>query len=142
MPFNLALLDSEKAQEIKESFPEIKEWYLIGHSMGGLAAQKCAYRHSDEYAGLIVLGSRIKVDFSDNDLPILLITASNDGICTSELLEKEKTPMPKNYRHIVIEGGCHSYFASYDKQFLDGTATISRHEQHMQIIDAIMEWLY
>ena len=141
MPINLAVLDVEAAEEIKEAYPKIEHWYIAGHSMGGLAAGTCAAEHTDEYDGLISIASRIRRDFSNSNLPVLLITATNDGICTPELLEREKTPLPKNLTQVVIEGGCHGYFGSYGNQPHDGTPTISREEQQEQTIDAIVDWI-
>ena len=38
MPFNLAVLDVDAADGIQEEFPEIEEWYIGGHSLGGSMA--------------------------------------------------------------------------------------------------------
>ena len=141
MPMNLAILNAEAAEDVKEAHPEIKHWYIAGHSMGGLAAGSCAAEYEDEYDGLIVIASRIKEDFSGSELPVLLITATNDGICTPELLEKEKTPLPKHLTHVVIEGGCHGYFGSYGDQPHDGVPDITREDQQEQTITAIVNWI-
>jgi hypothetical protein len=38
MPFNMAIFNANAADEIIDRFPEIKNWYIGGHSMGGAMA--------------------------------------------------------------------------------------------------------
>ena len=38
MPFNLAVFDVNAADGIREMFPEITDWYIGGHSLGGSMA--------------------------------------------------------------------------------------------------------
>lgn len=38
MPFRLAMLYSENALNFTKNYKSIKKWYMIGHSLGGLAA--------------------------------------------------------------------------------------------------------
>lgn len=129
MPLNLAILNENAADDVIDRFPDITQWYLCGHSMGGLAATNYCWKHQDSLRGLIVLASRIKRDFSASDIPVLLISATEDGICTPELLASNETPDPAIFTHIVIVGGCHGYFGSYGHQKHDGIPTISRDEQ-------------
>jgi len=137
MPLNLAILNENAADSVIERFPDVSRWYLCGHSMGGLAAANYSWKHMDSLAGLIVLASRIKRDFSTSNLPVLLISATEDGICTPEILSSVTTPEPANFTHVVIEGGCHGYFGSYGEQMNDGTPTISRKEQMDQTAESI-----
>lgn len=143
MPINLAILNENAADAVIARYPEIHSWYLCGHSAGGRAATDYAWEHQDELSGLISLASRIQQDFSESSLPILFISATEDGLCTPELVKKteEKIPEPENYTHIVIEGGCHAYFGSYGPQFHDGTPTITREEQQIQTVKAIATFI-
>ena len=136
MPLNLALLNKNAADKVLERFPDVTQWYLCGHSMGGLAASNYSWHHQNSVDGLILLASRIKYDFSDSMLPVLQISATEDGICTPELLESDDTPLPADYTHVVIEGGCHGYFGSYGNQKNDGVSTISREEQQDQTAES------
>lgn len=137
MPLNLAILNENAADSVIERFPDVARWYLCGHSMGGLAAANYSWKHQDTLEGLIVLASRIRRDFSTSKLPILLISATEDGICTPEILSADTTPEPADFTHVVIEGGCHGYFGSYGEQKHDGTPTISREEQLDQTAESI-----
>ena len=38
MPFNLAVLDMNAAEGIRVKYPEIENWYIGGHSLGGSMA--------------------------------------------------------------------------------------------------------
>ena len=38
MPFNLAVFDMDAAKDIPQMYPEITEWYIGGHSLGGSMA--------------------------------------------------------------------------------------------------------
>ena len=141
MPLNLATLDSDAAIKLMEDWPDVSSWYIAGHSMGGLAAEKCAYDNDGIFDGLIVLASRIQYDFSDRDIPVLAIYATNDGICTPERVAAADTPEPARYTRIDIDGGCHGYFGDYGQQPFDGTPSISREEQQEQTLEAILEFL-
>ena len=141
MPLNLALLNINAADRVIERYPDVAQWYLCGHSMGGLAASNYCWHHQDSVDGLILLASRIKCDFSDSTLPVLLISATEDGICTPEILEEDDTPLPADYTHVVIDGGCHGYFGSYGDQKMDGTPSISRQEQQDQTAEYITAFI-
>lgn len=38
MPFKMAIFNKNAANKIIENYPNIKHWYLCGHSMGGAMA--------------------------------------------------------------------------------------------------------
>lgn len=141
MPLNLAVLNEDAADSVIDRFPDVGQWYLCGHSLGGLAATNYSWKHQNSLEGLIVLAARIKRDFSASTLPILLISASEDGICTPEILSSVTIPVPANFTHVVIDGGCHGYFGSYGEQKHDGTPTISREEQLDQTAESIREFI-
>ena len=141
VPLNLAVLDENAADDVIARFPEVSQWFICGHSMGGLAASDYGWEHQDSINGVIILASRIKRDFSASETPVLLISATEDGICTPERLESNTTPPPADLTHIVIEGGCHGYFGSYGEQKHDGTPVISRDEQQDQTADAVREFI-
>lgn len=143
MPLNLASLDSNSALSVRNRWPEVQSWYIAGHSMGGTAAENCAFENPGAFEGLIVLASRISYDFSASDLPVLAVYASNDGICSTQILEdaKKEIPEPKNYTELMIDGGCHGYFGNYGPQFMDGTPTISRENQQTQTVNAILKFI-
>lgn len=65
MPFHMAIFDANAAEEIIPQFPEIRHWYIAGHSMGGAMASKFASEHPDQVDGLILMGAYIYGDYPD-----------------------------------------------------------------------------
>mgnify|MGYP000485072746 CR=1 FL=1 len=57
MPFHLAIFDVNAAEDVMSQFPDIRHWYIAGHSMGGAMASQFASEHPDEVDGLILLGA-------------------------------------------------------------------------------------
>ena len=129
MPFNLAVFDVNAADGIIEKYPEIENWYIGGHSLGGSMAASYLENHADNYEGLILLGSYSTVDFSESDLKVLSIYGSEDQVLNKEKYEEYKSNLPEDYREVVIDGGCHAFFGVYGKQDGDGTPTITNDEQ-------------
>ena len=129
MPCNLAILDIDRAEGIAEHFPEVTEWYLGGHSLGGVVAAMYLAGCEEDYEGLILLGSYSSKDLSQTDLAVLSIYGSEDGVLNREKYEADKENLPSDYEEYVIEGGCHAGFGSYGAQSGDGTPTISGEEE-------------
>ena len=142
MPFNLAVFDINAADGIQEDYPEIEEWYIGGHSLGGSMAASYLANHSDDYEGLILLGSYSTADLSDTDLAVLSVFGSEDNVMNREKYEDNKSNLPSNFTEFVIDGGCHAYFGMYGAQAGDGTPKITNEEQirlTVENIVAIME---
>lgn len=129
MPFNLAVFDINAADGIKEAYPEIKDWYIGGHSLGGSMAASYLEKHIDDFEGLILLGSYSTVDFSDSNLKVLSIYGSEDRVLNKEKYEQNKSNLPDDYSETEIDGGCHAFFGVYGNQDGDGTPTITNEEQ-------------
>lgn len=138
MPFNLAVFDINAAEGIQEQYPEIENWYIGGHSLGGSMAAAYLAEHSNDFDGLILLGSYSTADLSDTDLGILSIYGSEDQVLNREKYETNKTNLPADFSEIVIEGGCHAYFGMYGVQDGDGTPGITNEEQINLTADAIV----
>lgn len=129
MPGNLAVLDMDAAEGIQEEFPNIKEWYIGGHSLGGSMAASYLGKHEKEFAGLILLASYSTEDLSDTGLRVLSVYGTEDQVLNVEKYKENKGNLPKSFQEIVIVGGCHAYFGNYGKQDGDGTPKISNQEQ-------------
>jgi dienelactone hydrolase len=129
MPFNLAVLDPDAADGIRESHPEIKEWYIGGHSLGGAMAAVYAAEHEDDFAGALLLGAYETKDVQDTDLDMILIHGSADQVMNLESYEKNRKNLPAGAHEEIIDGGNHSQFGSYGFQKGDGQASISAEEQ-------------
>ncbi|MCC8152720.1 MAG: alpha/beta hydrolase [Lachnospiraceae bacterium] len=141
MPGNLAVLDINAADDYQDLYPEIENWYMAGHSLGGSMAASYLGKHIDEYDGLILLAAYSTADLSDTDLKVLSLYGSNDGVLSMEKYEENKNNLPDDFAEVVIDGGCHSYFGCYGAQDGDGTPTISQDEQVQETVDATLEWI-
>ncbi len=138
MPMRLAVLDVNAADGAASLLPEITEWYIGGHSLGGSMA--ASYMAKNDYIkGLVLLGSYSTADVSDR--PTLSIYGSEDGVMNREKYEKYKTNLGENVTEIVIDGGCHAYFGMYGEQKGDGTPTISVYEQINLTADYIIDFI-
>ncbi len=137
MPFNLAVFDINAADGIQEMYPEIEDWYIGGHSLGGSMAASYLSNHTDEYEGLILLGSYSTADLSETDLNVISIYGSEDRVLNREKYNSNKSNLPEGFTEIVIEGGCHAYFGMYGAQDGDGAPTISNEEQINITVNAI-----
>jgi hypothetical protein len=142
MPFNLAVFDINAADGIHAQYPEIENWYIGGHSLGGSMAASYLANHANEYDGLILLGSYSTADLSDTELNILSIYGSEDLVLNREKYSKNKSNLPADLTEVVIDGGCHAYFGMYGAQDGDGTPSISNHQQIQITVENIVKTCY
>ncbi len=141
MPANLAVLDSDKAENLKILYPEVKEWYISGHSLGGAMAAGYVKKHAEEYNGLILLGAYSTKNLKKTGLKVLTIYGSEDGVLNLEKYESNKKNLPEDRKEIILEGGCHSFFARYGMQEGDGKPTITNTEQIEKTTKEIVKFI-
>ena len=141
MPFNLAVLDVNAAEGIREKYPEIEEWYIGGHSLGGSMAASYLSEHTDAFEGLILLGSYSTEDLSQGETKVLSVYGSEDLVLNREKYAENRANLPEDYTELVIEGGCHANFGMYGAQKGDGMPAISREEQISGTVVAISEFV-
>ncbi|HOJ10973.1 MAG TPA: alpha/beta fold hydrolase [Clostridiales bacterium] len=131
MPFNLAVFNINAADSIYEKLPEIKNWYIGGHSLGGAMASSYAEKNNNKLKGLILLGA---YPVNDSDITTITIYGSEDKI-----LDKSKLENTGNMLEIL--GGNHAYFGNYGEQKGDGIAFITREEQQEETVEAIIRFI-
>ena len=141
MPGNLAVLDMNAADGLKEKYPEIESWYMAGHSLGGSMASSYIAENSKEFDGIILLASYSTADLSALGLDVLSIYGSNDGVLNMEKYEEYKPNLPEDFKEVVINGGCHAYFGAYGEQEGDKKATITREEQIEITVNEILQFI-
>lgn len=141
MPFNLAVFNINGAEEVLNQFPEIENWFIGGHSLGGSMAASFLGKNQFDIKGLILLASYSTVDFSESDIKLLSIFGSEDGVLNLEKYALYKENFPKSAREIVIEGGNHAGFGFYGPQKKDGKASISSINQIEQTARLILEFI-
>ena len=137
MPLNLAVLDVDGAERIQEMYPEIDNWYIGGHSLGGSMAASYLSENINEYDGIVLLGSYSTADLSKENIRALSVLGSEDKVMNKEKYDEYKINMPEDFSEEVIDGGCHAYFGMYGEQKGDGTPTITNEEQIQKTAEII-----
>ena len=138
-PFRFAFAGSGAADSILSRY-HYPEWYLAGHSMGGVVAANLAAARSDLVLGVILLASYPNTKLPE-DLRLLSIYGSEDGCLDREAYEKSRPNRPADSTEKIIEGGSHAQFGAYGEQKGDGTASISATEQWDITAETIIEWI-
>ncbi len=138
MPFNLAVLDMNAAKGMADQYSEIDDWYIGGHSLGGSMAASFVADNSDDFEGLILLGSYSTTQIA---LPVLSIYGSEDKVMNREKYDKYKSNINSSLTETVIDGGCHAYFGMYGAQDGDGTPSISNEEQINITVTEIIKFI-
>ncbi len=136
-PLNFAVFAPSKAQVAIKAQPEVKAWVLGGHSLGGaMAAGYCASKPFG-IAGLLLLASYPGggSDLSASTLPVLSISASNDGLATPAKVRSARRLLPSNTRYVEIAGGTHAQFAEYGLQDGDGIPSVAFAVQRSAVIE-------
>ena len=142
MPFNLAVLDMNAADGIREQFPEIERWYIGGHSLGGSMAASYLAKNSEHFSGLLLLGSYSTANLQGLAVDVISLYGSNDGVMNREKYEKYKKNLPEGFAEVVIDGGNHAYFGMYGEQSGDGAAGISATEQILITAEKIASHIF
>ena len=137
VPLNLAILEPGAADGVREQFPEVGEWMISGHSMGGVAASTYVSQHQGDFDDVVLLASYSSDDLTSYGGNVLSIVGSNDKVLDLKAYEAASERLPKQAREQVIEGGNHANFGSYGVQSGDGEATISAERQWDETANAI-----
>lgn len=138
MPFNLAVLDMNAAKGMTDKYPKVDNWYIGGHSLGGSMAASFVSDNSDDFDGLILLGSYSTAEVT---LPVLSVYGSEDKVMNREKYAKYKTNISSSLTETVIDGGCHAYFGMYGAQDGDGMPSVSNEEQIHLTVEEIIKFI-
>ena len=139
MPCNLAVLDVHAAEGLPEQFPQISDWYIGGHSLGGSMAASCLAKHTDTYRGLVLLGAYSTADLSGSSMKVLSVYGNEDRIMNREKYETYRANLPEDFTELLLEGRCHAYFGVYGPQDGDGSPTITNETQISLTAEAIRD---
>ena len=140
MPLNLAVFDPGAAAEVIAAYPEITTWLVGGHSLGGAMAANFARKNPGLLDGLFLWAAypAESDDLSGQDLQVVSIYGTLDGLMTSAEVEASSALLPVNTIWVPIEGGNHAQFGWYGDQPGDNPATISREDQQAKTIQAML----
>jgi hypothetical protein len=138
MPLSLAILGSNRADGVIEEHPEITDWVIAGHSLGGVMAARYTANHPGAVDGLSLWASYPEdgEDLSSWNGETTSIFGTLDGLTSVDDIEDSRVRLPSSTAFVAIEGGNHAYFGWYGDQRGDNPATITREDQQRIIIDA------
>jgi pimeloyl-ACP methyl ester carboxylesterase len=96
---NLAVLNSGAASEVIAAYPEIDNWVIGGHSLGGSMAASFASQNLDTINGLVFWASYSagSNDISTSPLEVISIYSTNDGVAPPDQVGCP-TATPRRYR--------------------------------------------
>lgn len=126
---NLAFFDLRGLDAFTSAAPDIDDWAVGGHSLGGVRACQLA---ADAEA-LVLFGSYCSNDVSESDLSVLSIAGSEDGLSTPAKIDAARDMLPTDAEMVEIEGAAHASFGDYGPQAGDGTPSISDEEMHAEV---------
>jgi hypothetical protein len=143
MPLNLAVLGSNRAEDVLAAFPEIDSWAIGGHSLGGAMAASYVTGHPVDAKGLVFWAAypSKNTDLSGTQLDVASVSGTLDGLSTPDDIEASRPLLPANTVYTAIEGGNHAQFGWYGPQRGDNEATISHEEQQAQTVAATLQLL-
>lgn len=142
MPLNLAFTDVNVADEIMAANPDIKHWYVGGHSLGGSMAAEYVAANPEKVDGLFLWASYSAEGTDLSAIPnlkVLSIYGTEDGGAAEIRLSQERSPADTVW--VEMQGGNHAQFGWYGIQPGDGVATISREEEQAQILEATLAFI-
>jgi hypothetical protein len=132
---NLAFFDINAADRAIPDFPQIQEWVVGGHSLGGVAASMYA-KNNRNIDGMVYWASYPADDaLKDSDMEFTSIYGTLDmgGV---DAFQSSASLLPADTQFVMIEGGNHSQFGNYGLQPGDNVATIPWQEQQAQAVAA------
>ena len=143
MPINMAVFDANVADEIVAAHPEISNWAIGGHSVGGTMAAQYTNTHPDMIDGLAIWASypADSANLSDSNLPVILIYGTEDPRVNDSSVEARQHLLPDDTSYVRIDGGDHHQFGDYEIKPEEHHAVIERAKQQEIIIQATLNLL-
>jgi len=139
-PFGFAILDPDHGTKVLDLHPEISHWVVGGHSLGGAVAAALA-DDDDQVEGLLLFASYPADPIIRNDLKVVSISGTADGLVTPADIEASRAKLPPDTYFLVINGAAHSTFGDYGDQPGDGIPTSERSIAQSEISKAALTLL-
>lgn len=140
-PFGIGLIHVNHAAQVITVHSEITSWAVGGHSLGGVAASTFADSHAASVKALLLYAAYPAGKLQRDDLKVLSVSASRDGLATPAKVDASKVDLPRSTRYVVVAGGVHSFFGDYGVQQGDGTPAMSQAAAQAQVVTSTRELL-
>lgn len=138
MPAKLAVFGINSAEEIMEEATHIKEWTMMGHSLGGAMAASFSANHDEQVDKLVLLAAYSTEDLTEKEIQVFSFYGTEDEVLNMEKYEEHHVNLPTDVVEEIIEGGNHANYAHYGAQEGDGMASITRDEQQECVLDIFL----
>lgn len=137
-PLGIAFLAAGQADAAVEAHPEITDWAVGGHSLGGVVASSSA-AGNDKIDTLVLWASFPNGSIADHtELSVTSISAGNDALATPADIAESVPDLPPGTTFVEVAGAIHAYFGDYGPQRGDGDPTISRSSAQEQFLAATL----
>jgi dienelactone hydrolase len=138
-PFHLAVFDINAGKVWMDKYDDVKQWYVVGHSLGGVMGAQMA-KNNEKVIGIGFLASYPSADFSGSDVRMISIRGSSDKILNLAAFADAQSKFSPYTEFYVIQGGNHSQFGSYGFQKDDGMATVTKENQIKTVVEFLVLW--
>lgn len=122
--FNMALFDLTPLGEATATAPGVTDWWVGGHSLGGVKA--CMVAENESIRGLVLLASFCANDLSQRELSVIQLLGDSDDLTDPIAVEDARALLPVGATEQVLTGANHASFGAYGPQSGDGEATLSK----------------
>lgn len=132
-PLYLAVFGIYQADEIIRNNPDIENWIIGGHSLGG--AMTCEYMRNThaKVSQLILLGSYCGSSVRDSGVKVVTIHGSEDGVMSPQKVRENNKNLPSTFKEFIISGMNHAQAGNYGNQDGDNSAKKSDEDVKMEI---------
>lgn len=145
MPRYLAVMAPNKAAEVLEAYPEVGQWAIAGHSMGGAMAAQYALANPEQVSGVLLWDAYPpgNVDLSDADFLVGQIYRTDEQGSAPKNFREVEHLLPDDAMLVPIAGAEHTYFGDYilAPHRPDPVASITLDQQQAIIIKATLDFL-
>ena len=138
MPAKLAIFGMNAAEDIMKDAEYIKEWTMMGHSLGGAMAASFSANHDEKVDCLVLLAAYSTEDLREKEIEVFSFYGTEDKVLNMEKYAEYYSNLPEGLIEEVIEGGNHANYGDYGAQEGDGEASITREEQRECVLDIFL----
>ncbi len=139
-PFGFSIFQSDHPETVIDLHPEIAQWAIGGHSLGGVTAAGYADAH-EQVKGLVLFASYPASPLVRTDLKVVSISGSADALTTPSDIDSTKERLPESTTYVVVDGAVHSTFGDYVGTPTDGLPFGDRAAQQEQIVTTTSDLL-
>lgn len=149
LPWRSAFTDSAQIEVwrrvggVRSSWGSARPMVLGGHSRGAMLSALFASRYPADLSGLYLIGTTHPrdQDLSALRIPVLKVSGTRDCVADVEDSKANASRLPSQTVWTTIVGANHAQFGYYGSQLGDCRATISREDQHRQLLEEVLRWL-